>query len=406
MDYYLQDISRLNGQPKKTIADYVEQNGILVAPRFNSLEEARNAHRDILLRSEHPQEYDGVSGLLYSFRLHSKSYLVRNAKNLEEVKQIYFEKENSENGTPLYRQFCIIKELDENEFKKQTTFSAWKCIDGFNRTIIADSAIAKRYHIMTHRNKKEDYFSNYTVIENRQIEKEFLDKLPIELKNGLNKLIETYEKIRNLEHFDPNHCPIMEFQTHKEKDYFLQYHRTRDFSPANFVLDRPLQEGEMLVPFVRGATPKEGKNLKITVYYSYKGNWQYDPESEDGSFDFHYNEVFSELESKKRKLQINSAKTVGHDLESLVCKHAIRSKIFKPEVSIIFPINSLIKDNEVILGDDGCTYDGIAYWPRNPILKEGETIFNFSKESDNGHNSFMNVYLISDGKRAHIKRLD
>ena len=43
MDYYLEDKSRLNGQPKRTIADYVEQKGILVPRRFDTLAEARKS---------------------------------------------------------------------------------------------------------------------------------------------------------------------------------------------------------------------------------------------------------------------------------------------------------------------------------------------------------------------------
>ena len=86
MDYYLQNPEALEGQPKKTIADYVEQNGILVPRRFDSLSEARKSHKRILLRSEHLQEYDGISGLLDSFDLSSSSFPVRGSQSIEEVK--------------------------------------------------------------------------------------------------------------------------------------------------------------------------------------------------------------------------------------------------------------------------------------------------------------------------------
>jgi hypothetical protein len=35
MDHYLENPERLKGQPKRTIADYVEQNGILVPCGFD-----------------------------------------------------------------------------------------------------------------------------------------------------------------------------------------------------------------------------------------------------------------------------------------------------------------------------------------------------------------------------------
>ncbi|MBS3095869.1 hypothetical protein J4480_00345 [Candidatus Woesearchaeota archaeon] len=78
MDYYIQNPERLQGQPKRTIADYVEQNGVLVPRRFDSLAEARKSKKAILLRSEHPQDYDGISGLLDSFQL--SNIILRAAK--------------------------------------------------------------------------------------------------------------------------------------------------------------------------------------------------------------------------------------------------------------------------------------------------------------------------------------
>ena len=59
-DYYLEDRSRLNGQPKRTIGDYVESQGILVPRRFDNLVDARKSNKAVLLRSEHSQEYDGA----------------------------------------------------------------------------------------------------------------------------------------------------------------------------------------------------------------------------------------------------------------------------------------------------------------------------------------------------------
>lgn len=56
VDYYLEDRARLEGQPKRAIADYVEQNGIMVPRRFGSLQEARASGKEVLLRSEHQQD--------------------------------------------------------------------------------------------------------------------------------------------------------------------------------------------------------------------------------------------------------------------------------------------------------------------------------------------------------------
>ena len=69
IDYYLEDTTRLNGQPKRTISDYVESQGVLVPRRFATLEEARRSRVKVIARSEHEQDYDGVSDLGESFVL-------------------------------------------------------------------------------------------------------------------------------------------------------------------------------------------------------------------------------------------------------------------------------------------------------------------------------------------------
>ena len=405
MDYYLQDRSRLEGQPKRTIADYVEQNGILVPRRFDSLAEARRSHKGIFLRSEHPQEYDGISGLLHSFNLSSSSFPVRGSQSLEEVKQRYFEKEEEEKGTPLYRQYCKSSGLDEDEFRGQTRFSIWEALGGFNRAIVADSSITGRYHVMTHYDERNNWLFNYAIIQDGQIEQEFIRPLPEELRDGIRELIETYEQVRNLGRFDNNHCPIMEFQTVNRKNYFLQYHRARDFSPAGFTLDRALQDGEIEVPFVRGATSKDGERFKVTVYYA--GEWYFNPEDEDGSFDLHHNWIFPELQFRRRKLQIISEKNLTKEFVSLVVGHSQRSKMFKPKISTIFPIESVMKDNEVLWGGYENVHfgHGQKYVPRDPILKAGETIFNFAEEANKGRNSYMNLYFVSDGRKAFVRRI-
>jgi hypothetical protein len=405
MDYYLQDKSRLEGQPKRAIAEYAEQNGILVPRRFDSLAEARDSHKPILLRSEHPQEYDGISGLLDSLSLSNSP--VRDSQDTEEVKQKYFEKEEKADGIPLYKQFCKSLGLNEEEFRKQTSFSIWECLEGLNRAVIADSSIPNRYHIMTlpHRDDIDNWFCNYAIVDNGELTKDLIMPLPEELKEGLRDLIETYEQIRHLERFDSNNCPIMEFQTYKGKNYFLQYHRTRDFLPVDFILDRDLKEGEIEVPFVRGATSKEGGTFKTTVYYA--GNWYFNPEDEDGSFDLHHNRIFPELQFKKRKLQIINSKDLTNELTCLVADHIQKSKLFKPKVSAIFPIELVMKDNEVLWGgyDHVHFANGRKYVPRDPTLKDGESIFNFSEEVQKGHNASMDIHFVSDGKRAFVKRV-
>src|SRR5665811_876042 len=63
--------------PKQEISDYVESQGFLVPRRFDTLDEALDVVRaggEIILRSEHPDDYDGPSGLMDSYRLGSDTF--------------------------------------------------------------------------------------------------------------------------------------------------------------------------------------------------------------------------------------------------------------------------------------------------------------------------------------------
>ncbi len=379
MDYYLEDLARLEGQPKRIIADYVESQGILVPRRFGSLLEARASGLPIIARSEHRQDYAGASGLVDSVRLNCDKY--SGVQSEDELKQKVLKE--PEHGKTLARQYCKFLGLDEDKFKQEISFSFWELLDGLNRVVVADSAIPNRYHAMTYLERKGDIPSlyNYAIVEGGIITQEFIKPLTTELKEQLPELLSFYEEVRTLGKFDRNHCPIMEIQTINGKNYFLQYHRTRDFLPSTFTLDRTLREGEIQVPFVRGATQRDGLTCKVTVYYSGSANWDFELQDEDGSWDLHTNHVFPELRVRHRKLQMNYPHgEVWWQLMKYVVNHAQKSKLFKPEVSIIADI------------EDFC--------------KNGEDMEELYKRTKEGRNSFMMLQVVSDGRKAFVKRLE
>jgi hypothetical protein len=398
-DFYLENPERLNGQPKRTIADYVEQNGVLVPRRFDSLAEARKSHRPILLRSEHPQEYDGVSGLLDSFSLSRKfsDYNNRNKKtrkkfsprgmtSIDDIAQSYLNFKSKNRGCPLFIQYCALLEIEVDDFRKEVSLSIWERLGGLNRTVVADTAIKGRYHILTNNGKHgEDWLVNYVMIEDGKVVTEHVKPLPDEQRALLPNLVEIYEKVRDLSNFDSNHCPIMEFQTVDNKHYFLQYHRTRDFSEAEFVLDREAKKGEVEASFVRGATPAEGMVVNTTLL---DGDWNSGkdyidhslPIGEEGSFDFHYLSIKSEILVRNRKLQVIEKGHVSHLFLELGIDHEQKSKIFKPQVSIVTEKRALRQDE-----------------------KELEELF--EKAHETGEDQKVPIYVISDGRRAFVSRI-
>lgn len=250
---------------------------------------------------------------------------------------------------------------------------------GVNRTVIADSSIPNRYHVIT---AYDDRSSNYTIVENGVISEYSnpqLRPLTPELRAGLLKLVELYETIRNLDRFDPNHCPIMEFQTVDGKDYFLQYHRTRDFSPATFELKRDRMDGEIEAFFARGATQSQGRIYRTAVVPLRDTL----PASEEGAIDYDgYDFIFSELVVRRRALQFvphDGKRTVYHTLSDVSSGHECRSKIFKPEVSLLVHLDQLVTSDE---------------WRQA-----------FKKVDTEGQPMVINFFVISDGRRAVFRRI-
>lgn len=392
-DFYQQNPEELKGQPKKTIADYVESQGISVPKRFNSLKEARKSHKAIILRSEHTQDYDGVSGLLKSYKLSDKQEIglppncfgPRGISTINEVKKEWIKFIEKYKTYKQIKSYCELLEYDEKQFKEEVSFSIWERIGGYERKIIADSSIANRHHITTYFRDNKSHFNNYAVVESGEIIKEYLTPLTKELRKGMNHLIGMYESVRRLENFDSNHCPIVEAKTLDGKNYFLQYHISRDFKEVDFVINRKPTKKEFEVSFVRGATSKEGMDCKVTIFYAErrgKGWGPIDTKEEDGSYDLHHSRVFSEVNVRKRKIQLEDCDKNG-TLESIFRKlldgHLEFSKLFKPEVSVINKLDYLISESEFSMA-------------ARISMEESK-------------NQYIDLHVISDGRKAYIKRI-
>ena len=385
-DSYLENPERLKGQPKRTLADYVERNGVLVPRRFDSLAEAKDSDLPIMVRSEHTQEYDGVSGLLRSEDLDEFSEIT-NEKELwnELLKEEKLKEEKGKTSFPSV--YCAYNSLDVHTFFSEVSFSYWEKLGGVNRTVVADSSIARRYHIMSTGN--EDTSVSYVILDNGEISPRscMIEKNTVVLEE-FRELVAIYEKVRTLNNFDANHCPIMEFQSFGGKHYFLQYHRTRDFQKADFQLEKEPEEDEVEALLVRGATTPAGSVCKITISYAewellkkYK-EWQI-PEREEGSFDFHNNLVFSEIMTRRRKLQVLETKALEGELMSIAVGHTRRSIFFKPEISVILQrkeqVYQLIPKEE---------------WETSP-----------KKARETGEDKQVLLRVISDGNKAYLKRM-
>lgn len=370
MDYYLEDKTRLANQPKRTIGDYVESEGILVPKRFNSFQEAWNwrTRYEFMARSEHPLDYDGASGIIPSMNIYNVAIY-----GIKKEEDVYKSILGSNRAIARIVELANLLNLKPKKFISGISFSYWEKINGFNRAIVADSAVENKYHIMT---KDNSEFVNYSIYE-----KGSLKSLGSEMKDkekDAKELVAFYERIRNLPRFDKNHCPIIEVQTTPEgKNYFLQSHRTVDFRPADFFLERQTEKGEVESWFVRGATPKEGINMKTLI--SRKKLIPIPEEAESFSQFVGINPIFEEIMTRKVGAILGGNPSFEPYLWGAAQGHSNRSVIFKPKIFGIF---------------------------KNKIYTYEE--FNFFEDlaEKTGENQYLNLHLISDGRRALIKRLD
>lgn len=156
----------------------------------------------------------------------------------------------------------------------------------------------------------------------------------------LSVLIDTYERVRRLEAFDPNHCPAIEMQSNEGRVYFLQYHRTRDFRPAGFTVEGD-REGWVKALMVRGATPVKGRRLDMTLHHSHEHPLD---EEERGSFGFTYDSAMEEVGVRRRWLHFESKRgepNLGLHLVGACEGHSSKSSLFKPEVSVVASMDDL-----------------------------------------------------------------
>lgn len=318
-DYYTENPAALRGQPKRTIAEYVRQSGVLVPHIYGSLDEALLTGTKFVARSEHEQDYAGCSGILDSPVLESDTHL----RSESSIRRSMFV-QNQE-----YKSFCDLMGISPRKFRENVSFSCWDFVEGHNATVVQDSAVSDRYHILSNSYP-------YSYLQVSQSGRKEVRDVPAQLNEAVEEMISVYNFVSGLDNFDSNHRAIMEMQVHSGQVYFLQYHRGRDACQVDFSLDRPLGRDEHKAVFVRGATPREGMVTDVTISYGAlrSGLWQLKKE-EAASADVHFHDIFSELMARKRKLQVLIHNTLEWAIMKALSGHFNVTRLFKPEVSMI-----------------------------------------------------------------------
>ena len=387
----------LQGTPKRTIGDYAQRAGIPVPRRFATVQEALATGRPFILRSEHPIEYDGPSGIFTSHvvtpeRIGESTRRVRDAgldlpdlramdeKRLRQLKQEHGEfseldilyariatddpgkfQEQLRAYDRLQRyvhRYCRLRNLSAESVLDGLTHTAWELLPGYNGTVIEDNAVPGRHHLFFHRANfkysfNESFYNNYIIVENDTPRPVLSpEQLAPDVAAVVPQVIRMYERVRALQMFDQRHCPIVEFQWTDDTPYFLQYHRTRDKEPAAFRIEREPTADETPCEFVRGATPPEGMIVNVTTHYA---SWyQYEPKpSLDESQPQEEGVITGDPDWVLKETRVRDHRFYGiyGTLGTLAFKascayHIPKSILFKPRVSATIGNSPLLTEEE------------------------------------------------------------
>ncbi len=337
-------------QPKQEIGDYVESQGFNVPKRYASFEDAMAVVDNggtIIIRSEHPDEYDGFSGLLESYIVNqdvlgqkhnpAAEYIGNRRYGLSAEDILHDFKRDSLDSLPIKRYLALSGQTD-GQFYDDMSYSFWQHIPGHNIMVVADDSVAGRYHI-TGAKGLSGGGGVYDTEGTAEVDSD--KQIPLS-KEVRADLIDTYEQIKSLPRFDVRQCPIMELQLGGDgKIWFLQYHKARPFRPSPIRLDEndyPASDGWHRAEAVRGALGSF-VTLKAAFWYPPKRGQPslpaYIPTGpEEASFDTHYDIGLTEYVSRTRIAYIGRQDRIGTYAGMADGKHEVRSRWFKPSSAL------------------------------------------------------------------------
>ena len=230
-------------QPKLEIVRYVGSQGFKVPRTFENLEDALATLPDsqLLIRSEHPQDYDGASDLLYSggFGGAVEHAAALGMSAQEYVDRIFSLPPNQNEGMSTFLGFGN----DGYDGPNLVSASYWELIPDTAKVVITkDPARLDTLHVLhieaTPRGLEEKGYPAAHAKQSMRYELRGADGVEVcygrgnmspELEASVRSTVETYKDITTLSRFDPNHCYTAEFVIDQTGDpVFAQMHRGQD----------------------------------------------------------------------------------------------------------------------------------------------------------------------------------
>ncbi|HMS25581.1 MAG TPA: hypothetical protein PKB15_07850 [Acidimicrobiia bacterium] len=383
-DHYLRNPPQ---KPKLELGNYVESQGIFVPVRYASFDEANEcAANGYFVRSEHRLEYAGPSDIFDTYQVKWSGHEFGSKGTNFNLAS--WQQHQRAGGYARNKYVPEAYGYDPRLFEMGINFSIWDAVEGLNRFMFADPAQHGRYYVGTYGELHQLHGNSIQIGDSmwsgfHAITK---DSPPIQLKRlssttdwplgygTPSELIDFYEMIRYLHHFDSDHIPIIEFQSDPAEgiQWFLQYHRGRDSQRANFTLsNRDIPPHAVVFDHVIGATHPDGQDCEVAIAFADNRPLRSEKRAIEG-----------ELLARCNVPVLLTTPSLPRLFRPGVSQHGTRSLWSKPPLSLF-------------LETDG-RHKGVANTPvglgRNSVVRE---------IAPGLHITFAPMHVVSDGKSAY-----
>ena len=278
-------------QRKDLDAAYAAAHGIRIPRVFATFEQGRDfvlqQNGKLIIRTEHPLEREGLSGLNMSHsvsledvvRHEQKGGLFASFRGFDSVLLDYMMQDWHKNhGSAKY--YCELHGLNLDEYVAGLTHSYWEYVFGYNLYVVADPVISNRYRIFAgweeiKKNDREYHITSYDVFDGEV--KLTSGRTHAAILEKLGDIVQLYNKVREM--FGQNMCWVVEMQLAGDGElYFLQRNIGQPFKPCEWSFEAS-ESCHYLVGHkygfgeVRGATPKEGIELSFLLERGVRAKW-------------------------------------------------------------------------------------------------------------------------------------
>lgn len=281
-DYFIENRPR---QPKFTIGQYVAEQGFRVPIiETQAAWEAAFDDETAMLRSEMPQDYDGLTGLLSSERLvYSPWKRAKSAYSKELGGVILRGLRSGELDPTTYMTYMRLNhgwassKVDTQQLASMfgvecgiwgESASRWRHVPGDNVIMFGDPHVAGRYYFGVDPWMTSDH--DYESVGGYMIDADKYDE-PFQFskpRRGFTArpFVDLYERIQQLPLFDNTVSPVLELQRDSNGDiHFLQYLKTRQRHDFVEPFDLPSGNDVIKMDNVRGITSPEGRGMCLFI---------------------------------------------------------------------------------------------------------------------------------------------